>query len=157
MSFSSEVKEELSHVDGHENHCMIAELAAIIGLCGKIKCEDGRYSLILHTENVSVARRFYSLIKDVFHFQPQVSTTQHEFLKKNRFYMISIEESGQTLKILKTAQLINNLGKIIRYCSVPAAAEHFCAEHFFLPVLSQTRRRIIILKLPAYQVRKQRR
>ena len=44
MSFSSEVKEELSHVDGHENHCMIAELAAIIGLCGKIKCEDGRYS-----------------------------------------------------------------------------------------------------------------
>lgn len=24
MSFSSEVKEELSHVDGHENHCMIA-------------------------------------------------------------------------------------------------------------------------------------
>lgn len=82
MSFSSEVKEELSHVDGHENHCMIAELAAIIGLCGKIKCEDGRYSLILHTENVSVARRFYSLIKDVFHFQPQVSTTQHEFLKK---------------------------------------------------------------------------
>ena len=71
MSFSSEVKEELSHVDGHENHCMIAELAAIIGLCGKIKCEDGRYSLILHTENVSVARRFYSLIKDVFHFQPQ--------------------------------------------------------------------------------------
>ena len=70
MSFSSEVKEELSHVDGHENHCMIAELAAIIGLCGKIKCEDGRYSLILHTENVSVARRFYSLIKDVFHFQP---------------------------------------------------------------------------------------
>ena len=55
MSFSSEVKEELSHVDGHENHSMIAELAAIIGLCGKIKCEDGRYSLILHTENVSVA------------------------------------------------------------------------------------------------------
>lgn len=42
MSFSSEVKEELSHVDGHENHCMIAELAAIIGLCGKsnVKMED---------------------------------------------------------------------------------------------------------------------
>ena len=30
MSFSSEVKEELSHVDGHEIHCKIAELAAII-------------------------------------------------------------------------------------------------------------------------------
>ena len=74
MSFSSEVKEELSHVDGHENHCMIAELAAIIGLCGKIKCEDGRYSLILHTENVSVARRFYSLIKIFSKITPSLFT-----------------------------------------------------------------------------------
>ena len=38
MSFSSEVKEELSHVDGHENHCMIAELAAIIGHSSHGKC-----------------------------------------------------------------------------------------------------------------------
>ena len=139
MSFSSEVKEELSHVDGHENHCMIAELAAIIGLCGKIKCEDGRYSLILHTENVSVARRFYSLIKDVFHFQPQVSTTQHEFLKKNRFYMISIEESGQTLKILKTAQLINNLGQMDEEFSVkdnPGIAAYLLPQSIFARSIS---------------------
>ena len=44
MSFSSEVKEELSHVDGHEIHCMIAELAAIIGLCGKISTQ--RFSIL---------------------------------------------------------------------------------------------------------------
>lgn len=79
--------------------------------------------------------------------------------------MISIEESGQTLKILKTAQLINNLGQMDEEFSVKdnpvlqrtCCRRTFCAEHFFLPVLSQTRRRIIILKLPAYQVRKQRR
>ena len=112
MSFSSEVKEELSHVDGHEIHCKIAELTATIGLCGRLQCEEGRYSLILHTENVAVARRFYSLIKEVFHFQPEVSTTQHDYLKKNRFYMISIKDSAQALKILKTVQLINNLGQM---------------------------------------------
>ena len=112
MSFSSEVKEELSHVDGHEIHCKIAELAAIIGLCGRLQCEEGRYSLILHTENVAVARRFYSLIKEVFYLQPGVSTTQHDYLKKNRFYMISVKDSVQTLKILKTVQLINNLGQM---------------------------------------------
>ena len=32
--------------------------------------------------------------------------------------MISIEESGQTLKILKTAQLINNLGQMDEEFSV---------------------------------------
>ena len=160
MSFSSEVKEELSHVDGHEIHCKIAELAAIIGLCGRLQCEEGRYSLILHTENVAVARRFYSLIKEVFYLQPGVSTTQHDYLKKNRFYMISVKDSVQTLKILKTVQLINNLGQmdeefLIRCCREPAAAELFCGEHFFLLVPSQTRKKIIILRLPVLQKRRQ--
>ena len=39
--------------------------------------------------------------------------------------------------------------------SAGGAAEHFCAEHFFLPVLSQTRRRIIILKLYLLMYRQQ--
>ena len=29
MSFSSEVKEELSHVDGHENHCLLRSLVYV--------------------------------------------------------------------------------------------------------------------------------
>ena len=53
MSFSSEVKEELSHVDGHEIHCKIAELAAIIGLCGRLQCEEGRYSCLLYTSDAA--------------------------------------------------------------------------------------------------------
>ena len=60
MSFSSEVKEELSHVDGHENHCMIAELAAIIGLCGKIKCEDGIFSHSSHGKCISSQKILFS-------------------------------------------------------------------------------------------------
>ena len=78
MSFSSEVKEELSHLPSHEKHCAVAELAAIISFCGRVeRSRDGEYSLELHTENAAVARRFYSLIKTVFCFQPEVSTTQH--------------------------------------------------------------------------------
>ena len=36
MSFSSEVKEELSHLSCQEEHCLKAELAAIICLCSDI-------------------------------------------------------------------------------------------------------------------------
>lgn len=112
MSFSSEVKEELSRVSAKETHCLVAELAAIITLCGRIGCEGQKYSVILHTENVAVARRFYSLIKEAFGFQPEVSATKHDYLKKNRFYMISVKDSEQALQILKTARLINDLGQM---------------------------------------------
>ena len=113
MSFSSEVKEELTHLSGHEMHCCVAELAAIIQFSGKISCSpEGEYSIQLHTENAAVARRFYSLLKHIFRFQPEVTTTQHDFLKKNRIYMIAITQHGEALQILKTVGIVNNLGQI---------------------------------------------
>ena len=52
MSFSSEVKEELSRQDTSARHCRLAELAAIIGMCGDV-CISAmeRYRLRIHTEN----------------------------------------------------------------------------------------------------------
>ncbi len=134
MSFSSEVKEELSHITGQETHCKIAEMAAIIGLCGKLGLEDGKYSVVLHTENVAIARRFYTLMKEIFHFQPKVSATQHDFLKKNRFYMISVKESKMALHILKTVQLINNLGQVDEEFSIKdhQVLQRTCCRRAFL-------------------------
>ncbi len=113
MSFSSEVKEELSRLKGHEMHCRLAELTAIISLCGRIRhSERDGYSIALHTENVSVARRFYTLIKTAFDIQPEVSATRHDFLKKNRFYVIMIWDHRQSLRILRAVHLINDLGQM---------------------------------------------
>ena len=48
--------------------------------------------------------------------------------------MISIEESGQTLKILKTAQLINNLGQMDEEFSVKdnPVLQRTCCRRAFL-------------------------
>ena len=46
MSFSAEVKAELSELCGTARHCQIAELTAIITLCGRIQItEDDDYRL----------------------------------------------------------------------------------------------------------------
>ena len=51
MSFSSDVKEELVHLSGHELHCVVAELAAIICFSAKVSCsESSGYHIILETE-----------------------------------------------------------------------------------------------------------
>lgn len=51
MSFSSKVKEELSRQISPARHCQIAEIAAIISLCGKILIdEEDCYQIQISTE-----------------------------------------------------------------------------------------------------------
>ena len=45
MSFSSNVKSELSHHFGSARHCNIAELAAIINMCGEISCINNNFCI----------------------------------------------------------------------------------------------------------------
>lgn len=118
MSFSSEVKEELSHLSCQEEHCLKAELAAIICLCSDItRFARGEYSLDLRTENAAVARRFYTLIKTAFDIQPGVSSGKHNYLKKSRSFGISLNRSSDVLTVLRAVGLINNLGQIDKYNS----------------------------------------
>ena len=65
MSFSKNIKEELSKLIPSARHCQIAEIAAIICLCGKIEQEpDGGYSVKITTENLTVARKYFMLVKE---------------------------------------------------------------------------------------------
>ena len=64
MSFSSEVKEELSRQISPARHCQIAEIAAIISMCGRVSITAGdQYALKIHTENLYVARKYFTLLK----------------------------------------------------------------------------------------------
>lgn len=64
MSFSAKVKEELSTHMSSARHCQIAELAAIISICGRISISSSdRYRVTVHTENITVARKYFTLIK----------------------------------------------------------------------------------------------
>ncbi len=58
MSFSGNVKEELSEHWSSARHCQIAELAAILGLCGSIIINSrNEYRVKVHTENKAVCKK----------------------------------------------------------------------------------------------------
>ena len=67
MSFSGRVKEELSYQTGVAMHCRIAEIAAILSLCGKVNIdENGKVSVKIHTENLAVSRKYFTLVKKTY-------------------------------------------------------------------------------------------
>ena len=91
MSFSARVKEELSHQLSKARHCQIAELAAILSLCGKIHIdEEDHFSIRIHTENVAVARKYFTLLKNTFNIKADISIRRNAFLKKSRSYTLLV-------------------------------------------------------------------
>jgi DNA-binding protein WhiA len=73
MSFSGEVKEELSCQMSSSRHCQIAELSAIVMLCGQIvKKPSSNIFLKIQTENLSVARKYFTLLKKTFNIEADV-------------------------------------------------------------------------------------
>ena len=74
MSFSKEVKEELSRQLPSARHCCIAETAAIISLCGHVKISSqDRFSVKIHTENIAVARKYFTLLKKTFNIVAEIT------------------------------------------------------------------------------------
>ena len=113
MSFSSEVKEELTHLPETETHCVLAELAAILRFGQGVHClSDGSKAVRLTTENISLAKRFYTLLRTVFSFQPKVKTLQHDRQKKSHIYSIAVEKAADVLQLLRATGIMNNLGQM---------------------------------------------
>ena len=79
MSFSSEVKEELSRHLPTARHCQIAETAAILSLCGQISEKDG--TIRIQTENAYVARKYFTLLKKTFNIEAVIHVRKNVYLK----------------------------------------------------------------------------
>ena len=113
MSFSSQIKEELSRQTAPARHCQIAEIAAILSLCGRIQISgDDHYSIKIHTENVTVARKCFTLLKKTFNIVTDISIRRNAHLGKNRIYSVAVKQHDDALRILKATKLLADDGEI---------------------------------------------
>ncbi len=59
-------------------HCQLAELAAILGFSGVwMKTEKGKPYVRIQTENLSVARKCFTLLRKTFNIRIDVSVRRH--------------------------------------------------------------------------------
>ena len=113
MSFSSKVKEELSRECNSPRHCCIAETAAIISMCGKVIFDEkDRVRIEIHTENVTVARKYFTLLKKTYNINTDISIRHSSSLNKSRSYILSVNDDETARKILMTCRLMKPFGVI---------------------------------------------
>ena len=113
MSFSGKVKEELAGNISPARHCRIAELAAFIGMCGTVAINSfDQYSIRIHTENLLVARKVFTLLKKTFNIRTDVSIRSGINPGRSRTYIVAVREHEEALKVLQAVKLINSQGEI---------------------------------------------
>ena len=107
MSFSSEVKEELYGQTGRARHCQIAELAALLRMCGGVSISArNRFLIRLQTENVWVAKKYALLLKKLFKIEPDIRVRCHPKSNRQTSYLILVSRDEEAVRVLQAVRLI---------------------------------------------------
>ena len=86
MSFTSTVKDEISKLD-------VSDTSKISELSGVISCFDIVSSkIVISTENNSVARRIYTLFKELYGIYPKITIRRGYNYNKKLIYILEIKE-----------------------------------------------------------------
>ena len=103
MSFSGMIKEELSEHYAKARHCNLAELSAILGICGEFaEDKNGICVLKFRTENFPVARKCFTLMKKTFNIKTDI-VIRHNSQKGSFNYMLY--GKGEELLAVKHAMV----------------------------------------------------
>lgn len=106
MSFSGQVKEELSQVTPGARHCQLAELAAIFEFCGYIRvAEGGRPVIGIVTDSKTISIKCFTLLKKTFNIYTGVSVRKSGRQSKNMTYELRVEDTRKVKEILMALKL----------------------------------------------------
>ncbi|MCD8119166.1 MAG: DNA-binding protein WhiA [Lachnospiraceae bacterium] len=108
MSFSGNVKEELTGRVGRERHCQIAEVAAITMLaCEVHETKHGKYFIKLYTENARIARKYFTLLKKAFNITAGVMVRRRKTGRTAQSYLLWVQDSEEVRRVLMAVKVIS--------------------------------------------------
>ncbi len=105
LSFSYKVKEELSEHFGNARHCQIAELSAIVNICGGIACFGKSFCLKIQTENFFVAKKCFTLLQNTFNIRVDISVRSGG--KRRRIYLLLIRNADDAARVLMATGILH--------------------------------------------------
>ena len=135
MSFSGNIKEEISRQLSPARHCQIAELAAIISMCGAVMIDSrGHAALKIHTENLAVARKYFTLLKKTFNINTDVLIRRGLLPARSITYVVAVREHADALRVLQAAKLLDAKGEIAEDLSLVhnVIVQNACCRRAFI-------------------------
>lgn len=135
MSFSSQVKEELEKHISPGRHCQIAEMAAILHFSGRlVRSREGRLFLQILTENISVARKCFTILNKTFNIETSNLEQECFDTHKNAVYTITLKKEKDILSLFQGIKLIDSKGVLheLKDRANPLILKQSCCQRAFL-------------------------
>ena len=107
MSFSNDVKNELSRLETNEVCCDKAELLGVLRMSGAIVIRGMNIGIHFSTENAALARRVLQILKNNYQVQTEVVITRSRRLKKNNRYQVRVLPAPQVSIAMNELQLLS--------------------------------------------------
>jgi len=134
MSFSGRIKQELGREWSNARHCQIAEVAAILTMCGSIAISSrDQYAVKVSTENIVVARKYFTLIKKTFNIRTEI-LIRRNLIKRNVSYAVIINKHADALRVLQAAKLLDQFDGIGEELSIMqnVVVQRTCCKRAFI-------------------------
>ena len=87
MSFTSKIKTEISN-DVYGLSENMAELSAILNI--SVKIDNDKFEI--YTENISVAKRIYKLLKEIYHIEIKINPGEVNTLRGNKLIVLTVKD-----------------------------------------------------------------
>ena len=101
MSFSMNVKEELTHTDIKRDCCTLSELTAFSRMVGTMELgSGGALSIRFDCESVIVAKRIFHIVKKLYDVSAELSMQDHKKLGRTHRYRVKVDDNTIARKIL---------------------------------------------------------
>jgi DNA-binding protein WhiA len=114
MSFSAKVKSEVCRIGELTREEAKAELAAVMKASGTLSLGSNKQlSFRVTTENPSIARRMFKLLKQYFNIHTKLLVKKSNAFKKNNIYMVIITEEMGVRSLLKEMGVLSSSEGII--------------------------------------------
>lgn len=97
MSFSKEVKEELSKIPFKTLHTQMSELEALLRLSSEVNISSGGLKVAFQTVSASTARRFLSLLKNYIKCEVSLISKNVNRLNQNNIYYVNIDSMADAV------------------------------------------------------------
>lgn len=112
MSFSSDVKEELAKVLPNEEHCRLAELAALLLFYGKVEREP-EIKVLLSTDNRPALRKCFTILNKTFNISSDAFVDENPKPKT----VIELNAGNSDIKkVFERIDLTNPMSLLKRDC-----------------------------------------
>ncbi len=106
MSFSSDIKKEITTLPVGRKCCQLSLIAGFMRFSGSITLTGGRMGIKLTTDNPAVARLFASQIKDYFGARTNLAVGESAAVRKGRSYGLEITPEMNAEPILREVGIL---------------------------------------------------